>query len=76
MNNKYKIINYIFESRNKDVKKTEEDFKKIMNSWVELERQISEKRLKKMIKNYYMIILKKIKNIFYQYLMKRYIIFL
>ena len=51
MNNKYEIVNYIFESRNKDVKKTEEDFKKIMNSWVELEKLIKDKKLSKMKNN-------------------------
>ena len=36
MNKKYEIINYLFESKNKDKEKTEENFKK---SWEQLEKQ-------------------------------------
>ena len=45
MNQKYEIINKIFELKNKDNKKTEKNFKK---NWEQLERQIKEQKLSKM----------------------------
>ena len=45
MNQKYEIINNIFEIKNKYAKKTEENFKK---SGEQLEKQIKEQKLSKM----------------------------
>ncbi len=48
MNNRYDIINYIFNSKNKDAIKNEENFGQIVKLWNDLERAINDKKIKKL----------------------------
>ena len=52
MNDSYEIINYLYESKNKDENgpKTESKLKSTLESWNHIEKQIREKKIKKMRK--------------------------
>ena len=53
MNDKYDIINYLYESKSKDknIQKTEKELNVIIKSWEGLEKQIKDKKIKKMRKD-------------------------
>ena len=50
MNDRINIINYLFSETNKNNEKKEDDFNKTVESWFNLEKQISDKKVKKMPK--------------------------
>jgi hypothetical protein len=48
MNDRYEIIDYIFNSKNKDIIKTEENFGKIVKMWKDIEKAINDVKIKKL----------------------------
>ena len=56
MNDRFNIINFIFNSRN--INKTEVEFNKVVKSWETYEKMISDKKIKKMRKNDEKILIK------------------
>ena len=60
MNDRYDIINFIFQNKNNSEEK--EDFQKIVKKWEILEKQIADKKLKKMRKDDRIILLKYFNN--------------
>ena len=51
MNNRFKIIEYIFAESNKGNEKTEYNFNNCVNNWKSFEKQIKDKKFKKMPRN-------------------------
>ena len=62
MNNKFNIINFIFNSKNKGIQKKENEFNAIVNGWNQLEKMINDKKIRKMRNDDKKILIKYFKN--------------
>ena len=58
MNDRFNIINYLFNETNKNIEKNENNFNKTADSWFQFEKQINDNKFKKMPKQSKIILLK------------------